>query len=792
MKFFQFIFRFRWPIVIGTILISLFLCWPISHLKINADLTSYLPRTDPAVKTLEYIADTYGGNFVAVMALETEDVFKPSTLEALRDLTSRLQLLEGVNYVTSLTNVLDLKKSEEGLEIGKLISEEDFPLDQNKAEKLRNYVLAKKRFRGRLVSEDGRVTLIVVALRKEVDKNQVMAAIEKVIQESSWPGGVYLAGLPAQLREISRFIINDLKTLLPLMILIVFLCLFLSFRRWRGVLLPLITVAISTLWTLGIMSLAGVPLTIISNAIPVLLLAIGSAYSLHILSRFDEAPSEEKERALAHVSTSVFLAAMTTVAGFISFIFGSYLSAIREFGLFASIGVLFSLLLSVTFGPALLFILSSHDSNRKKTYPKDKPISPSLLLRLEKWSFSFLKREKIILLLFLIIILIAIGGIPQIKRHSKMLDYFEPSSEIRRSEDFMEKRFGGSIAVSILVRGDIRDPAVLREMKALEEFLEKQPYFRNPLSIADYLAEMNDLMGEGETIPDTREKVSNLLFLLEGQEGLDQLLHPDKTEAVIQATIPSLDIEEMKELVDRLENWIKQHSRPNLQMEFSGSPLVYLHLDRSLIQSQLISLAIAIILIYLCVLFLIRSPLGALLGMIPIIFTLILIFGFMGYTSIPLDIATVLVGSVSLGIGIDYALHWINRFRWELISSASLANTLSNFEATKMDKSSLREEHLIGAAARTLRSTGRAIVINMITVALGFLVLVLGNLIPLRRFGLLVALTMLSSGLGALTLLPAAVVRTKARWLRTLGTENRKILAEEKPKSIGFKIKNSN
>lgn len=790
MKFFRFIFRFRWPIVVGTFLISLFFVWPISRLKINADLTSYLPRTDPAVKTLEHIADTYGGNFVAVIALETEDVFKPSALEAVRDLTSRLQLLEGVNYVTSLTNVLDLKKSEEGLEIGKLISEEDFPIDQTKAREWRDYVLSKKRFRGRLVSADGRVTLLVVALRKDVDKNQVMAAIEKIIQESQWPGEVHVAGLPAQLREISRFIINDLKTLLPLMLVIVFLCLFLSFRSWRGVFLPLITVAISTLWTLGIMSLVGVPLTIISNAIPVLLLAIGSAYSLHVLNRFDEVPLAEKEKALAHVSTSVFLAAMTTVAGFISFIFGSYLSAIREFGLFASLGVLFSLLLSVTFGPALLFILSSSGSHRGTAYANNKPISSSFLLRLKKWSFGFLRREKIVILLFLMVIVVAAGGIPQIKRHSKMLDYFEPSSEIRRSEDFLEKRFGGSIAVSVLVRGDIKDPAVLREMKALEEFMAKQPHLYNPLSIVDYLVEMNDLMGEGETIPDTREKVSNLLFLLEGQEGLDQLLHPDKTEAVIQATIPSLDIEEMKELVNRLENWIKEHSLPGLQMEFSGSPLVYLHLDRSLIQSQLISLAIAIVLIYLCVLFLVRSPIGALLGMIPITFTLILIFGFMGYTGIPLDIATVLVGSVSIGIGIDYALHWINRFRFELMSSER-ASAFSGIEKEKnceSGKKELKIQPLMEAAERTLRGTGRAITINMITVALGFLVLVLGNLIPLRRFGLLVALTMLSSGLGALTLLPAVVIRTQARWLKAQGKENQKVLTKKIPKLIGFKF----
>ncbi len=782
MKFYEFIYRFRWLIVLGTFILTLMLVWPIRQLKINADLTSYLPKSDPAVRTLEYIADTYGGNFVAVIAIESDDIFKPYFLDSIRELTTKLQLLEGVNYVTSLTNVLDLKKSDEGLEIGKLISEEDFPLDESKASELRSYVLNKKRFRGRLVSADGRVTLVIVALRKDVDKNQIMKEIRKIVETSHLSGEVHLAGLPAQQSEISRFTLYDLKTLSPLVAIIIFLCLFLSFRSWRGVIIPLAAVALSTLWTLGFMGLTGVPLTIISVAIPVLLLAVGSAYSLHVLHRFDEAPEDQKKRALSHVSASVFLAAITTIAGFMSFVFGSYLSAIREFGVFASLGILFALILSVTFVPAFLFIINPKRLKEKKNSLENKKIP--WLLRLEKGAFGFLRQGKITLFVFLSVIIVALSGIPFIERHAKMLDYFEASSEIRRSEIFLERKIGGSIPMNILVKGDIQEPAVLEEMKALEDFLDQDPLVHNPLSIADFLAEMNDLMGEGEKIPDSREKVSNLLFLLEGQEGLDQLLHPDKTEAVIQATIPSLDIEEMKKLVERIESWIKQRSFPSAQMIFSGSPQVYIHLDRSLVQSQIISLSLALILIYLCVLFLVRSPAGALLGMIPIIFTLILIFGFMGYAKIPLDIVTVLVGSVSIGIGIDYSLHWINRFRLEVRREAEKRvfsmTEKRNSSILPLDAQSfLSNSALIEAAERTLRSTGRAIFINMITVASGFLVLTFGNLIPLRRFGLLVAVTMLSSGLGTLTLLPAVVVKTKAKWIKMNKKQNKNSKSRE-------------
>lgn len=774
MQFFRLLRRFRWLVLVGFILITVPLGLQVRHLKINADLTAYLPKTDPAVKTLEHVAETFGGNFLAVIAIEAKDIFTPAGIQAIHDLTSRLQLIDGVNYVTSLTNILDLKKTSEGLEIGKLVNEEDLPLSEEACQTLRAYVLSKKRYLGRIIAAEGTVSLIIVAIHKDAHKARVIEEIEKILGQTEFAAKAHLAGLPFQLREISRYIINDLEVLSPLVGIIIFLSLLLSFRHLRGVVIPLTTIIMGTLWTLGIMSLAKAPLTIISDAIPVLLLAIGSAYSIHVINCFDEGGLASKEAALAHVATSVLLAAVTTMAGFMSFVFGSYLTAIREFGVFASLGVFTSLVLSVTFVPAWLFISHDREKISQQTEPLRLKLKPGSIIRLQNWGRKLLPHGKFTLGMFCLIILVALGGISRIKRHSNMLDYFERGSEIRRSEAFLESRSGGSIPINILVQGDVCNPEVLRRMKELESFLELDPVIHRPISIADYLAEMNDLMGEGENIPDTKEKVNNLLFLLAGQEGLEQLLTPDKTEAVIQAMTPTLNIAQMRSLVGRIENWLRENPVATAKFTFSGSPLIYIHLDRSLLRSQIVSLGLALVLIYLCVWLLIRSFRGAVLGMIPIGFTLILIFGLMGYAGIPLDIATVLVGSVSIGIGIDYSLHWLNRFQLEV----GLTQRRNNLETSQPAASGVsvpgqviflnrgKEAPLIAAVERTLRSAGRAIFINMITVALGFLALVFANLIPLRRFGLLVAVTMLASGTGALSLLPAVVVLTGTRWLK--------------------------
>jgi predicted RND superfamily exporter protein len=276
------------------------------------------------------------------------------------------------------------------------------------------------------------------------------------------------------------------------------------------------------------------------------------------------------------------------------------------------------------------------------------------------------------------------------------------------------------------------DPAVLTKMEKLIEYLNTLEGIKNPQSLTDLITEMNYVMGEGRNVPRQRDKVANLWFLLEGQETLDQLVNSGKTEAVIQATVKGVYNEQSEGLIRRISEYIAQNNSPECEFSLTGSPLVFRNLDRSIMRSQLQSLILALVLIYICLVCMTKSFKISLAGLAPITFTLLVIFGAMGFLRIPLDIATVLVGSISIGVGIDYAIHFTNRYRNESTTSS-------------------RARALI----TTLSTTGKSILINVITVALGFIILVFANLVPLQRFGILVALTMVCSGIGSITLLPA-------------------------------------
>lgn len=742
----EIVIKFRIVIIIGTILITLFFGYHLKNIKINPDIVSYFPKDDPVVELFNYIGEEYGGNQIAIIAIESDEIFQKDIIRNIQEITSDIQMLDGVSYVTSLTNVLNMKDDEfGGIEIGKLIDEYELPGSLEELQAIKEYTLSKDMYCGRLISEDSKTSLIVCRLDAEADKIQTASQIKENTSKKDLSAKVLYGGIPFQMIDLSNIMINDINILIPIISILIILALFFSFRSFRGVILPLVSVAFSTIWTLGVMSILNIPLTVISNIIPVILMAVGSAYSIHILNKFNESVVsnenriEQSKKALGEISISILLASITTIVGFAAFVFGAYLEMIRDFGLLSGLGIFFAFVISVTFVPAVLSFLPVLRSSSKNEMNKKEGV----ILFMDKIGSFVLKNEKIIIIGGILFLIISILGIPKIQRSVDMLDYFKKGTNIRLTESMMEHKFGGSIPIQILVKGDIQDPVVLNEMKNFENFLDKQGDVKNPQSVANLIEEMNDLVGDGKEIPDSKEKISNLWFLLEGEDVMSQLVNSDYTEAVIQATIVSVNSRRIKQLVNDIKTYLDGMKESDFTFTQTGMHIIYHKLDDSIMKSQVQSLLIALVLIFLIMAIQTHSVSGGLMGLIPIFFTLASIFGVMGYFKIPLDIATVLVGSISIGIGIDYSIHFINRFKREFQQNHN--------ELEALDK--------------TLETTGRAIVINVITVMLGFLVLIFANLIPLQRFGILVAITMIGSGIGAITLLPAVILITKAKFV---------------------------
>ena len=612
------------------------------------------------------------------------------------------------------------------------------PETSEELDSIKHYVLSKEMYNGSLISSDATTTLIVAKIiNNNGDKQTITNNIKRIATELNIPEKIYYGGIPFMIFEISNIISHDMFGLgFAAFILIAFILL-LSFKTARGVILPLLTVIISSIWAIGIMGLLDFEITLITSIIPVILLAVGSAYTIHVINRINEEKDQDRKKALikaiAYIIVPVFLASITTMVGFLSFIFGSYLSMIRDFGLFTALGVFFSLLLSVTFVPSLIAIFHSKS---KTTMNKARADKSTLLNNfLKNLSIVIFKHPKYSFTIWSIVLIISIIGMFKVERRVDMIDYFKEGSTIRKTEKLLQDKFSGSLPVYVTVKGNIQSPDVLNTMDKVQTFMETNEYMKQTQSVADLIKEMNEIMGEGKTIPDSEEKIQQLWFLLDGQDIMEQLVSCDLDEGIIQGNISTTDNEVLSSFSDELEQFINENQSDDCKMEVTGIPSLYERLDHSIVSSQANSLILAIILVFIIVALLLKSPLKGFFAIIPIGATLLLLFGFMGFTGIPLDIATVLVGSVSVGIGIDYAIHMITHFE-------------EDYKKTKNIQSALGE---------SIKISGRAIVINVLSVSLGFLILLFSNLVPLQRFGLLIAVTMISSGLATLTLMPVVM-----------------------------------
>lgn len=732
------IIQHRWLIIAIVILLTLVFGYGLTRIRINPDIISSLPNDDEVAQLYTQIGDEFGGNDMGLVVLETDDIFQLEVLEHIQMVTDSILFSPGVITVTSLTNMMDIKSSEWGIEIGKLVDEYEMPTTQEEVDELKAYVMSKDMYKELIVSEQGDAAAIMFTFESSEDKQAIARIIKEKIESLNLPETIYYGGLPMMMNDVSDLIINDIIWLVPIVFVLIASILLFSFRSLNGLLMPLLSAGIAIIWTMGIMAFTGFELTIITNIIPVVLLAVGSAYSIHILNSVNNASGETgKEKllnALKYITTSVILASATTIVGFISFVFGAYLLMIRNFGIFSAVGTGIALLLSVFFVPALLAV--QQEKNKDKASPKKRDkvaFIDRILTPLIEYVF---KHPKFTLSIWLIALIISIWGIFRIQTSVNIVDYFKKDNPARVSENVLQEKFGGTMPVFIVFEGDIQDPKLLQSMAETALFMKTDPNISIAQSVADLIEQMNDAMGEGLLVPDERAKIEQLWFLLDGQEIMSQLVNDDLTKGVILAKLASIDSRDMASFTAKMEQYIEEHQSDEFTMSLTGMPSVYVELENSLVKSQYTSVIIAIVMVIIIVGLMLKSFKRGLYTSLPVISTVIILLGFLGLTGISLDIATVLVASIAMGIGIDYSIHIITGYNKFLSSTGNTEEAIRS----------------------VLKTSGKAVIINLSSVAAGFLVLLFSNLIPLQSFGLLVALSMLVSGLGALTMLPATLL----------------------------------
>ena len=949
-KIADFILKFKVLLILLVIILTIVAITGFKYIKIDSDFAHGFSPDDPDVQLFTYTGEKFGANYIAIVGLKGKNILSYESLTRIKKLSDKFSEIKGVNNVTSIINIMDIKKTDDGIEVNDLYPM--IPKSQEKLNKIKKYILSNDMFSGKIVSKDGTSTIIMVKLRDNADKELVAKEIYEIVDNIPGNEKIFYSGFPMIVDYTGKMIQKDMKTLVPITFLVIMLILFISFGSLRSVFLPLTVVVVSIIWVFGLMGYLGITVNILSNTLPVMLLATGTAYGIHFINKYNESLYEGFNKIDAIKNTykttgiPIILAGLTTFFGFFSMISAS-LTNVQSFGIFASIGIAFALSLTLILIPPVLSYLKP--LKQKKTGGH----APLWLEKsLSKIASFVINHGKLILITTLIIIVVSAIFIPKVSTKANLLDYYPENSEPRQAEYFMEKEFGGSYTYMSVFKSiensPMNNPLILKELFNLTKKLKVTPNSKNPQSIADIIAELNYKMNGVKGIPDTEEKVGNLWFFIDGKSSINQMITSNNNETLLQGFIDKMDVKYIAQVVEKLDAYLKQlpkniypltrnkfnllsdqeknkiieyelnkiksifnddikfiNQNRNLNLTFpndvfwskvrsyldnknklsdnleqktkkyieeyiSGDeteievpenkktdllklvPLMikgdednlktalnklftnddpddisdfssslislianaedqlkikellnsinwysklndndkailigdlwYINEDiwgipskiagnmtfakdikpikfsafqtgtayimektrKQLLTSLGSSVGVAMFFVFILLAIQLKSIVGGLSSLTAIIFTLMVNFLIMAIAKIPLDTASILFGSIAVGIGIDYSIHFIDRLKEEV-------------------KSGKTE---VEAFQKTMQTTGVGIVINTITVALGFMVLLFSQMGPLRNLGLLVSLTMFWSALGAITIYPAVVLGLKLKFLR--------------------------
>lgn len=531
------------------LLLSVVSLLAIKDIEVEGDILEYMPEKDEDVRFFKEIGSKYLSNYFIMLSIEAESdngVFNKNYLKKIDELTKVFKDIEGVSSVISLTNIMDIKKIEEGIEVSNLISEEELERMSDKdIERLKEYILSNERYVKHIVSSNGRYSQIIIRPSTETDREKIVNKIEEIGRRllNNTEFKMYAGGWPVAIRDTNQATMNDLKKLTPIVIFISMIVLFLGFRTLRGVLLPITVVIIANLLTFAIMALLKKPITLGTSAIPVILVSTGTAYAIHILNQyyFHSTKSLSKTEIIFHAITdkwkAVLLSALTTMAGFITLTTAT-LTTVVDLGLFMTLGILFSFVLAILFVPMSLSILPVKQA--KKVQSEEEALSHSKGIFLPFVEKLVLRHQKKIIIIFALLSLLLIPTLLNLTADVNPVNYFKEDAPIRKSEELLVEHFGGAVPVFVLVKGDVKDPRVMYYTEYLEREIEAIDMVGSSQSIASLIADLNYNLINYYNIPDTPGKIGNLWFFVEGNEYLNQFVTKDMDESLILARIESL------------------------------------------------------------------------------------------------------------------------------------------------------------------------------------------------------------------------------------------------------------
>ncbi len=723
-------------------------------LVIDPSANRLISEDEPAKIFYDNTRRIFGSDETLVITLTADDVFTRNTLERVDRMTGRISTIDAVHHVVSLTNALDIRAVEDDLDIAPFI--ENITDEDADFTAMRQRVLANPVYRGSLVSDEGDTTALIVYFHDISDSEFLSQGIHDeivaIIEEEKGDNEVWLTGAPHFKVSLMKTLIHELIWTPPMVAVVLAIILALSFRSLLGVLVPLLTVAAGVVITLGVIAGLGYSLSMISVLVPPLLMILGLSYSVHVVSEYhqERAAGGDKHAlvrsTLKQVMLPVVITGLTTTAGFIALIINP-IAAVKEFGIFAVIGVIIITLLSITLTPALLKHLDWLGAGAARSTQTGTPLFERFVDRIALFDLNQRTR---IFTLFGVVFAFALLGMSNIKVSTDFMASFPEDSEIRTGFNVVNEKLGGANPLYIVVEGTqpniFKEPANLEIIRELQDWLVSQPDIGGTTSIADYLMLVNQAFHDNDpafySIPENRRLVTQLIFLSSNDE-LDRLVDTryQTTNIVLRSKVFSS--EDMSALIDRVNDRLQQLPE-HLTATLTGNPVLLNKTLASIVVGQAKSVGLALLIVYVILASMFMSMRIGLVALIPNIVPVSIYFGSLGFFGISLNPGTSLIAPMVLGIAIDDTIHYFSRFNHKVKRFAD-------------DRK---------ATVAALKAVGRPVTYTTMGLCLGFLVLTTSELSMQVQVGIMASYALAMAWLSDFLLTPAlcSSVRITTLW----------------------------
>ncbi len=563
----------------------------------------------------------------------------------------------------------------------------------------------------------------------------------------------HIAGRPAIEVTSGLNALEDIKLMIPLLVAVMSIVLFMIFKTGRGVLLPLSVMLGAIVWTMGSMAMLNVPMYTISTMLPVILVAVGIGDSVHFLSNYYDKVLEDpykKSREIVNevmdnLNRPLVTTSLTTGIGFMALLFAE-MPPFKLFGLFTVLGIFFSWFLTVTFMVAMLVILKPKVAGyyERKRSMRVHDGQDSLTRGLVYLGHLLTRNTRNSAVIALVVVGIMAVGASKLHVNSSWMSDFKLESDIAQATNLLNEKFDGSVTLNIVIEAAEKDalksPTLLKKIEGLQGYAEGLPMVGDSLSIVDYLKSLNKTLHSMDEdfyrIPDQKGEIAEALYLysISGQpELLDEIVDYDYQRANITVMIKTDETKHLRRIIDDINAYAKDaFAGMEVEVNYAGTGNnSYVWADL-LINSQTVALLFSKIAILLMALLLLRSIIGSVAIVLPVAITTTIVAGLAGWFEIPLDVSTALAAGIAIGVGVDYAVHYV--FRYKLHRSEGQSHEM--------------------AVSNTMKGVGRTIVFNALVVSAGFAVLLLSQFPPHAKLGMFVVVYMILSCFVAMYVLP--------------------------------------